>query len=154
HRSLDAPLLNEVRPDVPAELAALVARMMAKEPVRRFAEPAEVAEALSPFAKKPSARPDTADLGAGPDATWATPEPTRIGSDAIAATDLPLTLSTGPGSGPSRPEPSWSNLIKIEEPVGDTPAKLASVEKPDGPHTNRLRIAVAVAAGLGAILFG
>ena len=49
HHSADATPLNEVRPDVPAELAALVAKMMVKEPERRFERPAEVAEALLPF---------------------------------------------------------------------------------------------------------
>ena len=35
--------LNLARPEVPVELAALVARMMAKEPERRFQTPSEVA---------------------------------------------------------------------------------------------------------------
>jgi serine/threonine protein kinase len=52
HHSMDAKLLNFVRPDVPSELAALVAKMMAKEPERRFQTPAEVAQALTPFFKK------------------------------------------------------------------------------------------------------
>ena len=39
----DADPLNLVRPEVPAELAALVAKMMAKDPARRFQTPAEVA---------------------------------------------------------------------------------------------------------------
>ena len=47
HHSMDANLLNFVRPDVPGELAALVAKMMAKEPQRRFQTPDEVAQALA-----------------------------------------------------------------------------------------------------------
>jgi serine/threonine protein kinase len=50
--SMDAQLLNFVRPEVPAELAALVAKMMAKEPARRFQTPGEVAKALAPFFKR------------------------------------------------------------------------------------------------------
>jgi WD40 repeat protein/serine/threonine protein kinase len=49
HHSMEARLLNFVRDEVPAELAALVAKMMAKDPDRRFQTPAEVAEALEPF---------------------------------------------------------------------------------------------------------
>ena len=49
HQSMDAKPLNFVRPEVPAELAALVAKMMAKDPRRRFQTPAEVAQALTPF---------------------------------------------------------------------------------------------------------
>ena len=36
HHSMDAKPLNLARPEVPVELAALVAKMMAKEPDRRF----------------------------------------------------------------------------------------------------------------------
>jgi serine/threonine protein kinase len=49
HHSADATPLNEARADVPVELAALVSKMMAKDPERRFRTPAEVAEALLPF---------------------------------------------------------------------------------------------------------
>ena len=52
HHSMDAKPLNFIRPGVPAELAAVVAKMLAKEPERRFQEPKEVAQALTPFFKK------------------------------------------------------------------------------------------------------
>jgi serine/threonine protein kinase len=52
HISRDADPLNLIRPEVPVELAALVAKMMAKEPDRRFQTPAEVAQAIGPFFKK------------------------------------------------------------------------------------------------------
>ncbi len=72
HFSMDAQPLNLVRPEVPAELAALVAKMMAKDAGRRFQTPAEVAEALKPFFKRASAtaRPDVSTLeqpGPGPE---------------------------------------------------------------------------------------
>ena len=51
HFSMDAGPLNLLRPEVPVELAALVAKMMAKEPERRFQTPREVAEALKLFFK-------------------------------------------------------------------------------------------------------
>ena len=52
HMSRDADPLNFVRPEVPAELAALVAKMMAKDPGRRFQEPKAVAEALGRFSRR------------------------------------------------------------------------------------------------------
>ena len=55
HISRNADPLNLVRPEVPAELAALVAKMMAKDPSRRFQTPGEVAPALTPFFKRASA---------------------------------------------------------------------------------------------------
>ena len=64
HFSMDAGPLNLVRPEVPAELAALVAKMMAKEPARRFQTPSEVAQALMPFFK-PAASPEPAPSPTG-----------------------------------------------------------------------------------------
>jgi serine/threonine protein kinase len=47
---LDAPEpLRSLRPEVPPELAAVVDKMMAKDPAQRYQTPAEVAAALHPF---------------------------------------------------------------------------------------------------------
>ena len=62
-RSMDALLLNLVRPEVPAELAAMVAKMMAKEPELRFQTPNEVAAALAPFYKKQALDPAVREPG-------------------------------------------------------------------------------------------
>jgi tetratricopeptide (TPR) repeat protein len=51
HHSNEPPHLNECRPDVSAELALLVAKLMAKNPSRRFQTPGKVARALVPFVK-------------------------------------------------------------------------------------------------------
>ena len=53
--------LNLVRPDVPVELAAVVAKMMAKGRSKRYQTPAEVARALAPFFK-PGQKGATADV--------------------------------------------------------------------------------------------
>jgi serine/threonine protein kinase len=47
----EAQPLDEVRPEVPAELAAIVAKMIAKNPAARYQQPAEVSEALAPYFK-------------------------------------------------------------------------------------------------------
>ncbi len=49
HSFTPAPKLLDRRPDVPAELSALVARLLEKRPDDRFATPREVATALAPF---------------------------------------------------------------------------------------------------------
>jgi WD40 repeat protein/tRNA A-37 threonylcarbamoyl transferase component Bud32 len=49
HQLNEAPSLHEVRPDVPPGVAAIVARLMAKNPAERFQTPAELAQALAPF---------------------------------------------------------------------------------------------------------
>jgi serine/threonine protein kinase len=57
HQEETAPPLALTRPEVPDELAGVVAKMMAKDPSRRFQTPAEVAKALAPFVKPGVARP-------------------------------------------------------------------------------------------------
>ena len=52
HHSMEAKPLTQLRPELPSELVGVVAKMMAKEPGRRFQTPAEVAHALTPFFKK------------------------------------------------------------------------------------------------------
>ncbi len=51
HQSRESRPLHQVRSDVPAELAAVVRKMMAKDPAQRYQTPAEVAQALAPFVR-------------------------------------------------------------------------------------------------------
>ena len=48
------PPIRSRRPDVPAQLASIVQRMLARQPGSRFANPREVATALGPFATEAS----------------------------------------------------------------------------------------------------
>jgi Protein kinase domain/Domain of Unknown Function (DUF1080) len=50
HVSTEPRSVENLRPDLPPGLAAVVARMMAKDPAKRYQTPAEVAAALAPFA--------------------------------------------------------------------------------------------------------
>jgi serine/threonine protein kinase/formylglycine-generating enzyme required for sulfatase activity len=52
HQSLEARPLNLVRAEVPQELAAVVRKMMAKDPAQRYQTPAEVAVALAAFVEQ------------------------------------------------------------------------------------------------------
>jgi serine/threonine protein kinase len=65
HHQKEATALNETRPDVPEALAAVVRKMMAKDPAQRYQTPAEVAQVLVPFIKAvaPSAAPAQAGVG-------------------------------------------------------------------------------------------
>jgi serine/threonine-protein kinase len=51
HAEEDPPPLVELRPDVPPRLAAVVARLMAKDPADRYQTPAEAVAALEPFCR-------------------------------------------------------------------------------------------------------
>jgi hypothetical protein len=52
HLEKEPPPLPQLRPDVPAGLGAVVARLLAKDPARRYQTPAEVVQALAPFCKQ------------------------------------------------------------------------------------------------------
>jgi formylglycine-generating enzyme required for sulfatase activity len=59
------PPVSRSRPDVPAEVVAILERMLAKRPEQRYQEPAEVARALEPWAAPPSRPPSLAVVPAG-----------------------------------------------------------------------------------------
>jgi formylglycine-generating enzyme required for sulfatase activity len=112
HHSTDAAPLNLVRPEVPVELAALVAKMMAKEPARRFQEPKEVAQALLPFFKKGGV------VGQGPK-----PEVSRgVQPDARAAGLAAVAAPRTGAAEPERPDLVLEGLIDLRErhPLADT----------------------------------
>jgi hypothetical protein len=50
HASEPPPPVRSLRPDIPAGLALVLDRMLAKDPAARYASPGEVADALRPFA--------------------------------------------------------------------------------------------------------
>jgi len=128
HFSMDAGPLNLVRPEVPVELAALVAKMMAKEPARRFQTPGEVAQALSPFFKPATAQPPGSSAGGSRVNPQAHPTQTSGVSPAPTQAATPSTLPAPPTRKSQRTEAdgvSWESLIAIEE---DEP--LVDVVKP------------------------
>jgi hypothetical protein len=51
HQEKQPQPLPELRPDVPAELWQVMARLLAKEPAQRYQKPIEAAQALAPFVK-------------------------------------------------------------------------------------------------------
>jgi serine/threonine protein kinase len=114
HHSMEAMPLNLARPEVPIELAALVARMMAKEPARRFQEPRRVAEALLPFFKKGAAGSigskadvsEASQTNAGPLVSTPTQPATDAGRS--VAPDDKLTK-------PPEAETRWESLIDVQK---------------------------------------
>jgi formylglycine-generating enzyme required for sulfatase activity/tRNA A-37 threonylcarbamoyl transferase component Bud32 len=54
HLEQKPPRLGTIRADMPAELEAVMGKMMAKDPARRYQAPAQVAQALVPFLKFPA----------------------------------------------------------------------------------------------------
>jgi serine/threonine protein kinase len=128
HHAVEAKSVNLVRPEVPVELAAVVAKMMAKEPSRRYQTPAEVAQALKPFLKpggltsrQPELEPDVSPL----DRPSATPVP--------AALPMP-DESEHPFLAPMpevEPSERWKSLIDTPSltPSGALPAIRKSLQR-------------------------
>jgi WD40 repeat protein len=68
HVEKEPPPLRELRADVPAELSAVVGRMLAKDPTQRYQTPIEAARAMAPFSKtgpKPGPQPVVPSAPAG-----------------------------------------------------------------------------------------
>ena len=96
HFSMDASPLNLVRPEVPAELAALVAKMMAKEPINRFQTPGTVAQALLPFITKGNSGP----AGPAPEVSRTVPPDPRPGRPAAVRAPARPAAETAPAPPP------------------------------------------------------
>jgi serine/threonine protein kinase len=146
HQAFNAALLSSIRPDVTAELAALVAKMMAKARALRFQEPGEVAEALSHFFKHPVAGPPSTQLGSS-----GAVKPERGVSSVqstLADPDVgpPATAVAKPHA--MEPKTSASTASAL---TGSDPAALASA-RPLRPSRRSLRAVAAASAGLFAML--
>ncbi len=145
HISHDASPLNLVRPEVPTELAALVAKMMAKDPARRFQTPGKVASALTSFFKKEGAgfksiNPESSMVGqpiVRQALTVAAPAPPR---PAMNAAPPPLPAATTPPP----PEPVWQSLIEIRENERSGEKSPPAVVRAQRPPWVRPAVAVGV----------
>ncbi len=62
HQTRDPAPVRSVRPQVPEEVAAVVARMMAKDPARRYQTPAEVMAALAVWVQTPIPPPSDKEM--------------------------------------------------------------------------------------------
>jgi hypothetical protein len=157
HHSRDALPLNLARPDVPVDLATLVAKMMAKEPERRFQTPAEVSKALTPFFKP------GANAGSKP-----SPEISRVGQAASSPQTLgggsapaqPATQATAPAPAPRAPSKAnpegvaWESLIAFRETEGSTAVARRKPEIAPTAAPVRRPPWVWAAVATGVLLFG
>jgi serine/threonine protein kinase len=112
HHSMEATPLNLARPEVPVELAALVGKMMAKEPERRFQEPKDVAQALKPFFQDGGARAVAPKPELSQAARSVADQVMPQSSNHVAP--VPASRSDKPAS-PTRPGSPLEGLIEITE---------------------------------------
>ena len=107
HLQTPVPAVGKARPEVPADLAAVLDRMLAKDPDQRFATAEEVVRALAPFV----AGGDLPRLAAG--AARSAPA-----ADATPAVTDPLVSSAMTGTQPN-PVPISPVAASLPLPVGD-----------------------------------
>jgi serine/threonine protein kinase len=107
HREKTARPLSDFRADVPADLAKIVERMMAKDPAQRFSTPDEVARLLVPFADARTARTAATRLDDPPFSDTSAPS-AACHSFASSVGDQ-KSSGVVPGSGP-RPRWPWTRI--------------------------------------------
>ncbi len=148
HIEKEAVPLQQIRPEVPQELAVVVARMLAKAPAQRFQKPVEVAEALAPFCKagpKPPVPPPLPNPPAVVSRDGATVMPNKTGPSPIK---LPPPGAAAPADTVAVPS------LAGESPfagIGDSappPLPKKPGRKPLLPSSKKGWIAAAIGAGL------
>ena len=144
HTTEDATPVEQLRPDIPATVAILVRRLMAKDPQERFQNPGDLAAALVPFAVACPASWDCPtsgiDLADSPAIT-----PLQLGSD--DATLRPTDSDSGSALAGTLP----NELTLTPMSITELPSLLIR-RAIDRDQRRRLKIAVAVAFALvGAV---
>jgi formylglycine-generating enzyme required for sulfatase activity len=143
HLEKEPPPLPDLRPDVPAELWAVVTRMLAKDAGQRYQAPAEVAQALASF-RRPGA-------GAAPGAV---PAAARSPKGATGAAGAPGRVVEAPQATPQ------SLVSAAGSPFADLAADVqprqSSKAVPPAAPAGRLwwLAGGALVAGLGFVLLG
>jgi WD40 repeat protein/serine/threonine protein kinase len=84
--------IRDLRPDVPQELVAVIARMMAKDRDARYQTPAEVVEALAPWAQLPA--PPAPEVGTPRGTTSGTADTMKVKPAHTPATGRVANLAT------------------------------------------------------------
>jgi len=116
----ELPQLKQARPDVPAELEAVLARMMALRPADRYQKPVELAQALAPLctpvgAAVPMARP-----------VAAAPSSSQLARPVIPQASLapPLPSVSPPPEAPPWESPAWA------QPAASAAGNVAAAAEP------------------------
>ena len=112
HTRQPPPPVRDLRPEVPAALAAVLEKMMAKKRRDRYPTPGDAAEALEPFARRDKTATEPSDAGTGAgfevaNAVIATPTPAESPLQARAAMTAAETPAAAIGATlvePTRPK--------------------------------------------------
>ena len=96
HQTRQPKSVRLLRPDVPEELAAVLEKMMAKDPAQRYQTPMEVAEVLAPWTQTPIPPPPEAEMPQlSPAAMGGSPGGNAMSRIGAAATRRPARARPG-----------------------------------------------------------
>jgi serine/threonine protein kinase len=144
HGTEPAPPVTELRPEAPAPVAAIIARLLEKNPDDRFRTPAELAQALQPFAVS------------GPSPWGSARAPSGRAVDPSEAEAEALPEDSDPNVSPSSDE--LEALVNTDagqgtttDVTGDAPRPSA---RPDKASRRLLFAALAVAFSVAGLLVG
>ena len=140
HSTASAKPLNLVRPEVPKELAAVVAKMLAKEPAKRYQTPGEVAKELQPFTK-PGVVPTPPVAAPMAHPTPAPPKARRMTVGPVDARKISRVVDE---KGPARFELAARTML-------ESPPNRARSHKPADKDRRAVWIGLGIAAMLGVV---
>jgi len=142
------PSIREKRPDVPAELEAVIAKCLEKKPENRYQTVAELADALAPFA--PRSQPSVSRISGILRSTSIRP---------VTADKSPSSQRTlqSPGTPVSGEEPTEEMRVKIVTPAAGAHSEKNTrsdwVATPsEGMRSRRRALVVAVVATAAAVV--
>ena len=119
HQKRNPKPIREVRPDVPADVAAILAKMMAKKPEDRYTNPEELAQALLPFTQTPIPPPPDQEMPQLSAAALGT------NSGLVSVASVPRTSVTTPRTPPPAPVPETTPgppPVPAKAPAAKAPA--------------------------------
>jgi hypothetical protein len=118
HAEQPLPPVRDLRPEVPPGLAAVLDRLVAKDPAGRFATPAEAAAALAPFTAGTDLPRLVAGAWAGEQTAEARPEQAALAAAQTGPLDQQTAAATAAAPtptwpAPSRPRPGRRRLLAL-----------------------------------------
>ena len=127
--------IEAIRPELPRELVAVLMRMLAKDPARRFQLPSEVIEALGPWTQDPFELPADKWLPA-PNAAASAYATRSGGSKPLGTTPHPRYEATQRPAARSRPGSSGGSRPQTGSGPHPQPSRLRRVVCPEPAEPN------------------
>jgi len=127
HQTKEPKPVRDIRPDVPPEIAAIIAKLMAKSPADRFQTPGELMTALAPWVRTPIGPPPTAEMpqfsvaAVGPPRTGGSGAPLQTGPPATQPTAYtPPAYTPAPAPAALAPLPAMWEPFAADTLTGGT----------------------------------